>query len=315
MTVRLLWKSIFPSAASYSKHVHNSLSLKQRVRNRSISKYFGVYRFPVGGAILAMFWLRFAFCRDGSSSIPRCRHHIYMDAKNYVSMFTKRESSLQHRTFAPYQVPSLRHQRNPSLNSAFVRFPALTHAFFSTKTKTRTATATSNRWKSPVLHSNFGKSEKPHRPPRLFKRTHLKVKKEDDLSDEKLYRADRVLSNRTGKSRKECFQLLQERRVFILTDEIYTDPKRNDSKRISSGTGSTAAVDETSASNKENRIQQYRLEVITGPAVKLSMHTPLRIDKYQEVALPPPLLMVYHKPKVTFDCRMCLLYILYMANA
>jgi hypothetical protein len=173
---------------------------------------------------------------------------------------------------------------------AFVSFLSSQQACYSTKTKPRVATSPKNKWRSPVLRSSIPNPEK--QPPRLFKRTHLQVKKDDGTADEKLYRADRVLSNRTGKSRKECFQLLQERRVFIVTDQIYT--VREDESGIS--TNSTT-VDETRSST-ENKIQQYRLEVVSGPAVKLSMHTPLRIDKYQDVPLPPPLLMVYHKPKV-----------------
>jgi hypothetical protein len=292
MTVRLLWNYFFPSASSCERYFRIALFSKQRKVFRSIS-------LSIRGAILAMYLLRSASCYDGFSSIQQNRHHI-MKARKIVSTFAngKCNSFIQQRTFAPYHILSQRHRRQPSLSlcSAFVSFPSSTQALFSTKTKARAATAPSNRWKSPVLRSNSRPSEKT-RPPRLFKRTHLKVQQEDDLSDEKLYRADRVLSNRTGKSRKECFQLLQERRVFILTDEIYTDPK-GDLSRKSLRSGSTASVDETSSNSTANKIQQYRLEVITGPSVKLSMRTPLRIDKYQEVALPPPLLMVYHKPKV-----------------
>jgi hypothetical protein len=289
MTVRFLWNYFFPSASSSDRYFRIALFSKQR-KNICLS---------IRGAILAMYLLRSAFCHDGFSSIQQYRHHI-MKARKIASTFAngKCNSFIQQRTFAPYHILSQRHRRQPSLSlcSAFVSFPSSTQALFSTKTKARAATAPSNRWKSPVLRSNSRPSEKT-RPPRLFKRTHLKVQQEDDLSDEKLYRADRVLSNRTGKSRKECFQLLQERRVFILTDEIYTDPK-GDLSRKSLRSGSTASVDETSSNSTANKIQQYRLEVITGPSVKLSMRTPLRIDKYQEVALPPPLLMVYHKPKV-----------------
>ena len=77
-----------------------------------------------------------------------------------------------------------------------------------------------------------------------------------------LYRADRVLANRTGKSRSECFQLLQQRRVWQLNGD-----------------------DETCRT------------VLSGPSSKISMHQHLRIDQTVVVPLPPPLLLVYHKPK------------------
>lgn len=199
------------------------------------------------------------------------------DPYHRLSTFRKRRGQLP---FSPYiSAPC----------TAFVSCSPSHREFSNAKSKPQTTTTTRfNKWRSPVLRQSNTVPPSEKRPPQLFKRTHLRLKNDDAL-DERLYRADRVLSNRTGKSRKECFQLLQERRVFIVTDQIYTDP--NADSESSSSDSSTA-----------DKIQQYRLEVITGPAVKLSMHTPLRIDKYQEVPSPPPLLMVYHKPKVNVHC-------------
>jgi len=87
--------------------------------------------------------------------------------------------------------------------------------------------------------------------------------------DTVLYRADRVVANRTGQSRKEAFQLLQDKRVFQI---VGRDPTKFESSLI--------------------------LEVIPGPKSKIAFNTPLRIDRRHDVPLPPPLLAVYHKPKV-----------------
>ena len=90
------------------------------------------------------------------------------------------------------------------------------------------------------------------RAPKLYQRKHPKD----------TFRADRVLSNRTGKTRKECFQLLKEHRVF--------DSDGN---------------------------------AIHGPSMKIPMRTVLTIDRDEPVPLPPPLLMVYHKPKWVLSVR------------
>ena len=221
-------------------------------------------------------------------------------------------------------------------NIAFITSPSQyhhqlqQHSFASTETKTPRS---ENRWRSPVLRPTVAEPG-AKRPPKIFKRLHnIRGKKnsndDDDIStilnDGKLYRADRVLANRTGKSRKECFQLLQDRRVFMVTDELYTEisPKKQGKEHTSpqlavdqngkSTDSSDHNVDTATTNNNnnndddddddkktqgQNMMQQYRLVVITGPAMKIGMHTRLRIDKYQDVPLPPPLLMVYHKPKV-----------------
>jgi hypothetical protein len=219
----------------------------------------------------------------------------------------------------------------------FIASPSLYHhyqqqSFASTKTKPPRA---ANRWRSPILRPPVV-TPGSKRPPKLFKRLHnIRGKKnsdEDDdtvstiLDDGKLYRADRVLANRTGKSRKECFQLLKERRVFMVTDQLYN---KVSTKKVKDRAGNKSALLLNHSSNStdilshngdaatpnndsndednqdsKNIVQQYRLEVITGPAIKIGMHTKLRIDKYQDVPLPPPLLMIYHKPKVRNDSIM-----------
>jgi 23S rRNA pseudouridine2605 synthase len=74
-----------------------------------------------------------------------------------------------------------------------------------------------------------------------------------------LFRADRVLANRGWGSRSECHDLLRQKRVFQkLGDEM---------------------------------------KQIPGPKEKIPMDAPLFVDGKLEVALPPPLLRVYHKPK------------------
>lgn len=79
------------------------------------------------------------------------------------------------------------------------------------------------------------------------------------------YRADRVLANRTGRSRSECFQLIKEHRVH----QIIMGDDGNQTKKV----------------------------VISGPSIKIAMNTPLMIDHHIEVPIPSPLLVVYHKPK------------------
>jgi hypothetical protein len=180
-------------------------------------------------------------------------------------------------------------------------------------------------WKSPILSSSSLKETKqqswsrdqqpqpssvePQRPPRLYKRTLLYGKQKDAVGDadaNRLYRADRVLANRTGKSRKECFQLLQEGRVFRV---IATTSNRNEDKSVSA----TEAVTLNSSSMQDSkdladslpssrRTIHPLLEAVRGPSAKLSMHAELRIDKHQIVPLPPPLLAVYYKPKVREKC-------------
>lgn len=77
----------------------------------------------------------------------------------------------------------------------------------------------------------------------------------------KLFRADRVLSNRSPQwSRAECFDILKKKRVFV--EEPTGEQKR-----------------------------------ILGPSEKIAMDAVLLVDGKTQVAQPPPLLRVYHKPK------------------
>jgi hypothetical protein len=209
-------------------------------------------------------------------------------------------------------------------------------SYFSTATKKQRS---NNRWRSPILQqpkTTTTPSSSSKRTPKTYKRIYLRNKNNDNndidsmISNGKLYRADRVLANRTGKSRKECFQLLHDRRVFIVTDQLYietsspsskpspsssssslsspkqqkqqlllqSNDKQEQEKEIDSTTTDETTPNSTGTDSESNVIQQYRLEVITGPSIKIGMNTNLRIDKYQPVPLPPPLLLIYHKPKV-----------------
>lgn len=91
-------------------------------------------------------------------------------------------------------------------------------------------------------------------------------------------RADRVLSNRSGLSRSECFQLLKQKRVFYLPEDVNADDD----------------VDGVDGSS---------YKVVPGPSSKLTMRTPLRIDRGRVVPMPPPLLRAYHKPKWVLSVR------------
>lgn len=176
----------------------------------------------------------------------------------------------------------------PSVRSS-VRLPQQQHQhpprrWLETAVTTTSKTTQSGRWRSPQLSQM--QSER-RTAPRLYKRTLLRGKKKAETGD-MLFRADRVLANRTGKSRKECFQLLQEKRVFrVLEDEESLE--------------GNVRSDSGSALDSETPYRRPRLQVVAGPAAKLSMKAALRIDKYEVVPSPPPLLAVYHKPKVRGD--------------
>lgn len=93
-------------------------------------------------------------------------------------------------------------------------------------------------------------------------RSHRRYARRSSKSSQ-IFRADRVLANRTGKSRKECFQLLTQRRVYNADGQS-----------------------------------------VPGPSTRIPMHTALTIDRREHsVPLPPPLLMVYHKPTWVLSVR------------
>lgn len=79
-----------------------------------------------------------------------------------------------------------------------------------------------------------------------------------------LFRADRVLANRGWGSRSECHELLRQKRVFLKVGD-----------------------------SDDNQGMQR----LAGPKEKIAMDAPLFVDGKIQVALPPPLLRVYHKPK------------------
>ena len=110
---------------------------------------------------------------------------------------------------------------------------------------------------------------------------------------EELFRADRVLANRTGKSRSECFELLKKKRVWqVVAPSDDDDDGENSSSGGSSSSSSSATDDEP------------HLTLVAGPSSKISMFADLRIDQTQHtVPMPPPLLMVFHKPKWVLSVR------------
>ena len=127
-------------------------------------------------------------------------------------------------------------------------------------------------------HSPFRFSVRHYRASHLLSLSSTKNDNAFSNNFSGLFRADRVLSNRTGQSRNECHKLLKERRVFQVIRE------RND--ELTSSTPSSL---------------QYK--VVTGPADKLSMYADLMIDRTYSVPMPPSILNVYHKPKWVLSVR------------
>jgi 23S rRNA pseudouridine2605 synthase len=80
-----------------------------------------------------------------------------------------------------------------------------------------------------------------------------------------LFRADRVLANRTGKSRSECFDLLQQKRIWEKQQVVSEE--------------------------------DHPFAVVAGPSAKISADADLWVDRTHAVPRPPPILKVYHKPK------------------
>jgi 23S rRNA pseudouridine2605 synthase len=87
------------------------------------------------------------------------------------------------------------------------------------------------------------------------------------LAARNYFRADRVLANRTGQSRSQCFQLLKEKRVWQKLDD------------------------------------EGNFQVVKGPAEQIPMQASLFIDRSHEIPLPPPLAQVYCKPKWMLSVR------------
>lgn len=101
-----------------------------------------------------------------------------------------------------------------------------------------------------------------------FLRTPKAVYSSTTLAARNYFRADRVLANRTGQSRSQCFQLLKEKRIWQKVD------------------------------GDDNHFQ-----VVKGPAEQIPMQASLFIDRTHEIPLPPPLLQVYCKPKWVLSVR------------
>jgi hypothetical protein len=134
------------------------------------------------------------------------------------------------------------------------------------------------------LSSYYSKKTSSKNPPKMYTRKTVRVKgKSGNVEPQRLYRADRVLANRSGRSRSECFDLLQEKRVWQY--EQYDPNETNNDSDSDNDTSSKLKV------------------LVKGPSIKISMHTPLWIDQTETVPLPPQLLHVYHKPVWVLSVR------------
>jgi len=129
-----------------------------------------------------------------------------------------------------------------------------------------------------TVHSPLRFSVRHFRASRLISLSSAKKDTTTSNDVSRLFRADRVLANRTGQSRNECHKLLKERRVFQVMRE-----------RIDESTSSTPPS------------VQYK--VVTGPSDKLSMYAELMIDRTHSVPMPPSIMNVYHKPKWVLSVR------------
>lgn len=89
------------------------------------------------------------------------------------------------------------------------------------------------------------------------------------------FRADRVLAQRSDNPRSVCFDLLKQKRIWTKNEQ------------------EDEATKETL--QDENATSSWNL--VPGPSSRISLWTPLWIDKTHVVPLPPPLAVVYHKPK------------------
>jgi 23S rRNA pseudouridine2605 synthase len=116
------------------------------------------------------------------------------------------------------------------------------------------------------------------RTPKLYRRNNNRRPDE--------FRADRVLANRSGKPRSECFELLRQRRVY------YRDVDNNDSDNNEVGFDAMNDCVRSSSLWKP----------VPGPKHRIGMSVPLCVDSVV-VPLPPPLLMAYHKPKWMLSVR------------
>jgi 23S rRNA pseudouridine2605 synthase len=107
------------------------------------------------------------------------------------------------------------------------------------------------------------------------------------------FRADRVLAQRTDSPRSVCFDLLKQKRVWTKEENNDTVDDTMTGKEKDSTTTTTS---EETPADEDNQFTSSWTP-IPGPASKISLWTPLWIDKAHPVPLPPPMAQVYHKPK------------------
>jgi len=128
---------------------------------------------------------------------------------------------------------------------------------------TRTATFYDNDDSSP----NSASVEEPKKTKKDKKKAGGKSKG----SAKKLFRADRVLSNRSPNwSRSESFDILKKKRVYM-------------------------EVPSTSTSASPTTVPERKR--INGPSEKIPMDAVLYVDNKTLIGQPPPMLQVFHKPK------------------
>jgi 23S rRNA pseudouridine2605 synthase len=120
-----------------------------------------------------------------------------------------------------------------AMASAFTAAPSLVRSFATSSSSAAAAAVarragTAARTSPPASSTTTGatatgaNNAAPQRPFRLFARPHKK---------DNLFRADRVVANRSGRSRKEVFRMLQERRIVDVNGTIIDGPSakiRND---------------------------------------------------------------------------------------
>jgi 23S rRNA pseudouridine2605 synthase len=122
------------------------------------------------------------------------------------------------------------------------------------------------------------------RPP-----TRLFAKKKSET-----FRADRVLAQRTGKSRSECFKLLTQKRIFERV------PTQNQS---AASNAPPPAENVEDAAGSDSLQDSYTLLLVPGPSSHISLSADLVIDKTHAIPQLPPILQVYHKPKWVLSVR------------
>lgn len=129
------------------------------------------------------------------------------------------------------------------------------------------------KWSNPSLkQQKDADQETPNKPSRIKK---LKNKNKKKSKSKQLFRAERVLANRSGRSRAECHKLLTKYAISILEEDENEDEPP---------TSTTETVDAS------------RLRVISSKE-QIPMTARIFINKKFEVPSVPPLLMVFHKPK------------------